>query len=99
MTKLHRRLLFGWLGLLALAAIELACSSLPLARSLRPLLLLPALLMVAIVAWLFMRVEAGPPIVRGFAIASIFWLIILLGLGMMDPMTRAIYPVQSTQLP
>jgi cytochrome c oxidase subunit 4 len=99
MNKLDRRLIFGWLGLLALAAIEFGCSYFPLARSLRPLLLVPALAMVATVALLFMRVGTGPAIVRSFAIAGVFWLIILLGLGTMDPMTRAIYPVQSTELP
>jgi hypothetical protein len=99
MSKLHRHLLFGWLGLMALAAIEFGCGFLPLARPLRPLLLVPALAMVAMVAFLFMRVGTGPAIVRGFAIACVFWLIILVGLGMMDPMTRAIYPVQSSELP
>jgi hypothetical protein len=37
--------------------------------------------------------------VRSFAIATVFWLIILLGLGTLDPMTRAVYQVQSTELP
>jgi hypothetical protein len=99
MNKLDRRLVFGWLGLLALAAIEFGGSYLPLPWSLRPLLLLPALAMVATVALLFMRVATGPAMVRSFAIATVFWLIILLGLGTLDPMTRAVYQVQSTELP
>jgi hypothetical protein len=99
MRKRQAHLLYGWLGLLALAAIEFACGYLPLARALRPLLMLPALAMVAIVALVFMRAGNGPAIVRVFAIGSLFWLIILLGLGMMDPLTRAVYPVQSAQLP
>jgi hypothetical protein len=45
-----------------------------------------------------MRVGSGPSIVRGFAIASVFWLIILLDLGMTNPITRAIYPVLSAQM-
>jgi len=49
--------------------------------------------MVAVVGIVFMRVTASPAIARGFAIAALFWLIIILGLGMMDPLTRTIYPV------
>jgi hypothetical protein len=46
-----------------------------------------------------MRVRSGPPVVRVFAFASLVWLTILLGLGSMDPLTRAVYPVEGTQLP
>jgi cytochrome c oxidase subunit 4 len=57
------------------------------------MLLLPALTMAALAALMFMRVRDGIATVRVFAIAALFWLTILLDLGMMDPMTRAIYPV------
>jgi hypothetical protein len=30
---------------------------------------------------------------RGFALAGLPWLLLLLGLGTMDPLTRAVYPV------
>lgn len=88
-----RQLLFAWLGLLVLGAIEFACTFLPFGRSLRPLLMLPALCMVGIVALVFMNIRAGPPVARVFAIAGLFWLTILLGLGMVDPLTRAVYQV------
>ena len=92
MSNEHRRLMNYWLALVALGAIELAGAFIPFGRSYRPLLLLPALGMVALVAFMFMGVRSGPAIVRIFAIAGIFWLTILLGLGMMDPLTRALYP-------
>ena len=91
MSAPHRQLFVCWLALLVLACIGLGCSFLPLPRGYRPMLLLPALLMVALVGLMFMRVQSGPAIVRCFAIAGLFWLTILLGLGMMDPLTRAIY--------
>jgi cytochrome c oxidase subunit 4 len=92
MSRKHRHLLICWLALLTVAAIEFGCAFSPLARLYRPLLLLPALCMVALVAFMFMGVRNGPAIVRIFAIAGVVWLTILLGLGMMDPLTRAIYP-------
>jgi cytochrome c oxidase subunit IV len=98
MTAGIRHLLFTWLALLVLGTIELGGSVLPIPRSARTLLLLPAILMVLIVVLVFMRIRTGPGVVRIFAVASVFWLTILLGLGMMDPLTRGIYPVQSSQV-
>jgi cytochrome c oxidase subunit IV len=99
MTQPHRHLLLGLVGLLLLAGVEFAGLYLPLPRPLRPLLMLPALAMVALVALRFMRVGTGPAIVRVFAIAGLFWLLILLGLGSMDPLTRAVDTVRTAQLP
>jgi cytochrome c oxidase subunit 4 len=93
MRRRHRLDIGTWLLLLVLAAAEFGGSHLPLPRGLRPLLLVPSVLMAATVALLFMRIRSSPGIARGFAIAGLFWLTILLGLGMMDPLTRAIYPV------
>ena len=93
MSNAHRRLLLCWAALMLLAALEFGCATIHFDRPYRPLLLLPALAMVALVALMFMRVRDGVAIVRVFAIAGLFWLTILLGLGMMDPLSRAIYPV------
>ena len=82
------RLLLSWSALLLLGGAEFAVSFLPMDRSLRPLVMIPGVLMVAVVAIRFMEVGKGPAIVRGFAVAAIFWLIVLLGLGSMDPLTR-----------
>jgi caa(3)-type oxidase subunit IV len=88
-----RRLLIAWAGLIALLGIELAASSLPIAPSMRPLLLIPAALMVSTVAVAFMEIEKAPPIARLFAAASLLWLAILLLLGCLDAMTRVDYLV------
>lgn len=87
------RLLLAWLLLLFLGGLEFAASFLPLGRSLRPLVIIPGVLMVVVVAIMFMEVGKGPVIVRGFAVAAMFWLIVLLGLGSADPITRTDYHV------
>lgn len=91
-----RNLLLAWLVLMVLLAIELGASFLPLDRSVRPLVLIPAVFMIGVVGTIFMEVERGPDIVRLFAAASLLWLCILLGLGSLDPMTRIVYLVQTT---
>jgi cytochrome c oxidase subunit 4 len=88
-----RKLLLTWLALLALLALEVGASFLPLGRGERPLILIPALAMVAIVAVVFMQVRHGPVLVRLFAAAGVLWLVILLALGSLDPLTRIDYPV------
>ena len=88
-----RHLILGWLGLLVLGTIEFGCSYIPFSPSFRPLLLVPSLCMVAVVGIVFMNVRTGPATIRIFAIAGLFWLTILLGLGMMDPLTRAVYQI------
>src|SRR6185437_49267 len=75
------RLLLSWVLLLVLVAVELGVSFLPMNREVRPLILIPAVLMVATVGIVFMQVGRGPTIVRLFATAGLLWLTILLGLG------------------
>jgi cytochrome c oxidase subunit 4 len=99
MSKHHRQTLFCWLALLLIAALEFGGSFIPLAPSHRPLLLLPAIGMVVLVGVMFMRVRRGAALVRGFALAGLVWLSLLLGLGTMDPLTRAVYPVRDMQIP
>ena len=60
MTPRFRRLLLTWVLLLVLLAIEFGASFLPLERSARPLVLIPAVLMVAVVGTVFMQVGRGP---------------------------------------
>jgi cytochrome c oxidase subunit IV len=91
----HRHALFTWLALLLLAVAEIGGSFVHFDRSLRPLLLLPALAMVAVVGLTFMRVQRSIAPARGFALAGLLWLLLLLGLGTMDPLTRAVYSVDT----
>ena len=88
-----RRLLGAWLLLLLLGAIEFGASYLPLPPVWRPLILLPAALMVVVVAVSFMEVRRGPTIIRAFAVSAMFWLLVLLALGSADPLTRTDYAV------
>jgi hypothetical protein len=90
-----RRLVAAWFCLLALGAVEFALSFLPLPRVWRPLILMPAVLMAMVVGISFMEVKKGPVIVRAFAVAALFWLLVLLALGSADPLTRKNYPVRS----
>jgi cytochrome c oxidase subunit IV len=95
MTARLRELTLTLLLLFALLAVELGMAFLlPLSRSARPLILLPAALMICIVGTVFMEVRHGPTIVRLFAVSSLLWLAILLGLGSLDPLTRTDYYVQ-----
>jgi cytochrome c oxidase subunit 4 len=89
------RLLLSWVLLLVLVAVEFGASFLPMNREVRPLILIPAVLMVAAVGIVFMQVGRGPTIVRLFATAGLLWLTILLGLGSLDPLTRTDYQVQT----
>jgi cytochrome c oxidase subunit 4 len=93
-----RRLFWIWLLLLALGAMEFAASYLRLPRGLRPLVMLPGVVMVGVVAIGFMDVRRGPALVRAFAVAGVLWLLVLLGLGSADPLTRNAYPVPNAQV-
>jgi caa(3)-type oxidase subunit IV len=94
MTPRFRRLYLTLALLLVLLAIEFGASFLPLDREARPVVLVPAVLMVGLVGAMFMEIGRGPEIVRLFAAAALLWLTILLGLGSLDPMTRTDYQVQ-----
>jgi cytochrome c oxidase subunit IV len=89
-----RKLLLTWLVLLLLLALEVGASFLPLSPSARPLILIPGLVMVGVVTCVFMQVGRGPAIVRLFAAAGLIWLVILLALGSLDPLTRIDYPAR-----
>jgi cytochrome c oxidase subunit IV len=98
MTPRLRSLLLVWVLLMILLAAEFGASFLPLGRSARPLVLVPAILMVGAVGTLFMQIGRGPTIARLFAVAGLLWLTVLLGLGSLDPMTRTDYHVQAADL-
>jgi hypothetical protein len=89
------RLVVTLLLLLILLALEVRMSLLPLSSSFRLLILVPAAVMVALVAFGFMEIATAPPAAHLFAVAALLWLAILLGLGTMDPFTRTNYPVQA----
>lgn len=47
----------------------------------------------AVVALSFMRLRAGGALTTVFAVAGVFWLRVMMGLGSMDPATRTDIPV------
>ena len=98
MTRHFRALLGTWVVLLVLLAGEFGVGflPLPLPRSIRPLILIAPVIMVAAVGIMFMQVRKGPITVRLFVVAGLVWLSILLGLGSLDPMTRTDVYVQGT---
>jgi caa(3)-type oxidase subunit IV len=93
MSRSHLHNILVWLALVGLAVIEFCGSFASLPIGVRPVLALPAIMMAAVVALGFMRLASAPSTAKGFAIAGLFWLTVLLGLSMMDPMTRTLYAV------
>jgi caa(3)-type oxidase subunit IV len=93
MRRQQRFDLMIWLALLLSAAIEFGASLLPIPAAIRPVLILPAVVMALLVSLGYMRLPTAPDLAKAFAIAGIFWLTILLGLAMTDPLTRAVYAV------
>jgi cytochrome c oxidase subunit IV len=93
MKPRHRSDLLTWMALLLAAAVEFGVSFLAVPSGVRPILILPSVGMAVVVALGFMRLLGAPDIAKSFAIAGIFWLTVLLGLVMTDPLTRAVYAV------
>jgi caa(3)-type oxidase subunit IV len=93
MKARHRCDLLTWGTLLLAAALEFGVSFLSISSSIRPILLLPSVGMAVLVALGFMRLLTAPEIAKVFAIGGTFWLTVLLGLAMIDPLTRAVYAV------
>jgi cytochrome c oxidase subunit IV len=96
MNTAVRNTVLLWLLLIALAATAFGCSFLQIARSWRVVLLLPSIAMAAVIAIGFMEVRKGGALSLAFAVAALFWLCVLLGLGSMDPLTRVVYPAGLT---
>ena len=83
-----RALLGAWLALLLLLAMTVALSYVPLGSFNGVIALLIASTKTAIVAAIFMELRHRDARTYIFAGAGLFWLGILLWLGMMDFMTR-----------
>ena len=49
--------------------------------------------MACVVAMTFMRLPSAPSTAIAFAVAGVFWLCIMMGLGSLDPATRRDVPV------
>jgi hypothetical protein len=93
-TRELLKLTLTWALLMALAGGEFVVSGMQMAMPNRPVLLFFAGVMVLIVAMVFMRLSSAPAVAKGFAVAGVFWLILLLGFSAADMLTRSWYPVQ-----
>lgn len=95
MTRQLIRLTLAWLFLLLLGGGAFLVSGIPIQPSARPLILAFTFVMVTVIAIAFMHIGRSPMIARGFAVATLFWLVVLLGLGSVDILTRNMWLVQN----
>lgn len=82
-------LIVCWAALLCLLALTVALAYQPLGAFNLVGALMIATVKAALVAAIFMELRRSAGLVRVFAGAGFFWLIILLWLGLMDFITRA----------
>jgi len=78
-----------WLVLALLLVVELFATLTHFAALSLPI----GIIMACVIALCFMNLRRSSPLSRIFAVAGVFWLLVLLGLGTMDPLTRTDYPV------
>ena len=94
MTRSLVKLALAWVFLMAIAGAEFVVSGVRMEMANRPVVLFFAAVMVVTIAFAFMHLARAPLIAKGFAVAAVFWLIVLFGMGSMDALTRNWYPVQ-----
>jgi len=87
-----RRLLLSWLALLALLSLTVLLAYQPLVVLNGPIALLIATTKALIVASIFMELWQGSGLMRAFAGAGFFWLLILIWLARSDFLTRPGFP-------
>ena len=92
MNPRHRSDLLTWVALLLAAALEFAVSFVSIPSGVRPILTAVSRCGDLGRAGVY-AVACRTDIAKAFAIGGIFWLTVLLGLAMTDPMTRAVYAV------
>jgi caa(3)-type oxidase subunit IV len=84
--------IIAWIALLLLLGLSVLSAYLPLGQFHPIANFVIAAIQAAIVFVIFMRVRQPPPIKRVFAGAGFFWLFFLLGLGIIDYLTRSNFP-------
>jgi cytochrome c oxidase subunit 4 len=77
-----------WAALLVLLALTVASSALPLGRWHLVCNLAIAGLKTALVMLFFMQVRRSSPLIRLFSVAAFFWIALLIGLTLIDDLTR-----------
>ena len=82
------RLVAVYLALLCLLTLTAASTALPVGWWSTPISLVIAFVKAFLIAYFFMNLRGQPGIVRVFAVAGLFWLLILLVLSASDFFTR-----------
>jgi cytochrome c oxidase subunit IV len=80
-----------WLGLMVLLALEYVSAYLPPVSGAVPFI---GICMAVIVALTFMRLASSRGLVTIFAMAGVFWMLVMMGLGSMDSFTRHDIPIR-----
>jgi len=99
MIRALRGVAIAWLILVLLLAEELVATFVVPGRLGPCIVLGSGMVMVAVVGFAFMRLRGSASLAQAFVVAALFWLLVLLGLGSMDPLTRTDYPVAVTRFP
>lgn len=102
MTRPPRSIVYAWVALLALVAVNLAVAYAPLGTANPAIALAIAAAQALIVALALMKLWRAIPMSRIFAIVGLFWLLLLFGLSLTDYATRPApgfgAPAKPTQL-
>jgi cytochrome c oxidase subunit 4 len=83
------KLVAVYLALLCLLALTAASTVIPAGWWSTPISLVIAFFKTFLIAFFFMNLKGQPGIVRVFAVAGVFWVMILLTLSASDYFTRA----------
>lgn len=89
MSSAGRMVLKVWVGLCALLALTAAMAFVPLGSANLPIALAIAIAKAVLVLWFFMELKGSAGLVRAFAVAGFFWLLILLALTWADYSQRS----------
>jgi cytochrome c oxidase subunit 4 len=89
MSRAARMVLKVWIALCALLALTTAMAFVPLGSANLPIALAIAIAKAGLVLWFFMELKGSAGLVRAFAAAGFFWLLILLALTWADYSQRS----------
>jgi len=80
-----RSIVLVWLGLLIIVGLQFILAHYAVSRAIVPF---TGVAMAVIVALTFMRLSSSKGLVPIFALAGVFWLLVMFGLAGLDPFTR-----------
>lgn len=84
--------------LMGLLAVTIGATYLPLGNFKPVVNLGIAVLKTGLIVWVFMHLREVTPMVRLFAAAALFWLALLIGIGLSDWLTRETLPGPASRM-